>query len=230
MGGPRSDSASPRPRQAPTACWTLSGLVIMLLLAGGCAVPRWVPFIGKSDTAAPRASVTAAAAPEQQSESKPAGSAPTQAPRVSLDDDSVTDRVVAVVNNDAITLMEVQESIVAAKQENRGSMPSDEDMAKEFLSRLIDMRLQLQEADREKIIVEDAEVDEELNARLKKLPGTPTRQEFEDALKAQGLAIEAVKRRIREGLRLARVVRRKVTLRVSVNVGEINQDLEQNRG
>jgi peptidyl-prolyl cis-trans isomerase SurA len=227
-GAPRSLPASARPRKMPDAApWKVLGLVIVLVLAGGCAVPGWVPLIGKSSKAEPPSSVATGPA---AGESKPIGSAPVEAPRVSLDDDAVTDRVVAVVNNDAITLMEVQESIVAAKQENRGQMPSDEDLAKEFLSRLIDMRLQLQEADREKIIVEDAEVDDELSARLKKLPGNPTRQDFEEAMKAQGLAVESVKRRIREGLRLSKVVRRKVTLRVSVNDQEIDQYLEQNRG
>jgi peptidyl-prolyl cis-trans isomerase SurA len=189
--------------------------------------------VGKADKTGPPPSGQAAPAPAESKpagESKPAEASTPVSPRIGLDDDSVTDRIVAVVNNDAITLMEVQESIVAAKQESRGPMPSDEEMAKEFLSRLIDMRLQLQEADRERITVDDAEVDEELSARLKQLPGSPSRQVFEDALKAQGLTIESVRRRIREGLRLSRVVRRKVTLRVSVNDQEINQYLEQNRG
>jgi peptidyl-prolyl cis-trans isomerase SurA len=191
-------------------------------------VPGWVPLVGKKSPTPPPAA-TAESAPEEKVDAKPAAPA-SPANRISLDDDSVSDRVVAVVNNDAITLMEVQESVVAAKQENRGTMPPDEELAKEFLTRLIDMRLQLQEADREKIIVDDAEVDEELAARLKKFPGAPTRQQFEDALKAQGMSLDSVKRRIREGIRLARVVRRKVTLRVSVNDQEITQYLEQNRG
>ena len=138
--------------------------------------------------------------------------------------------MVAVVNNDAITLVEVQESIVAAKQDNRGSLPSDQELAKEFLGRLIDVRLQLQEADREKITVEEIEVDEELAARLKRLPGGPTRQQFEESLKSQGLSMDAVRRRVRESIRLSKVVRRKVTLRVSVTDQEIAQYLEQNRG
>jgi hypothetical protein len=92
-------------------------------------------------------------APVAEAKAKPV---PPPAPsnRLSLDDESVSDRVVAVVNNDAITLMEVQESVVAAKQDNRGGLPPDDELAKEFLSRLIDTRLQLQEADRERITVE----------------------------------------------------------------------------
>jgi peptidyl-prolyl cis-trans isomerase SurA len=197
-----------------------------IIVAGGCAVPGWVPFVGNKG-APPPAATTEAPAEDTTAAKSPLSASVT--PRISLDDDSVSDRVVAIVNNDAITLMEVQETIVAAKQENRGPMPSDEELAKEFLTRLIDMRLQLQEADREKITVDEAEVDEELAARLKKVPGGPTRQQFEEALKAQGMSMDAVKRRIREALRMSKVVRRKVTLRVSVNDGEIETYLEQNR-
>jgi peptidyl-prolyl cis-trans isomerase SurA len=208
-------------------------LLAVLLVTAGCAVPGWVPLVGKADKAAAPAPEPAPQPPvaaKPPEEAKPAAPAPSPSSHGGLDDDAVTDRIVAVVNNDAITLMEVQESIVAAKQENRGPMPPDDEMAKEFLARLIDVRLQLQEADREKISVDDAEVDEELTSRLKQLPGSPSRQVFEDALKAQGLTIDSVKRRIREGLRLSRVVRRKVTLRVSVNDQEIDRYLEDNRG
>jgi peptidyl-prolyl cis-trans isomerase SurA len=202
-------------------------LVGVLVLTGGCAMPGWVPFVGKKPPAPP-APAAAESAPVEKTEAPPAPpSEPTN--RLSLDDESVSDRVVAVVNNDAITLMEVQESIVAAKQDNRPGLPSDDELAKEFLTRLIDVRLQLQEADRERITVEEVEVDEELAARLKRFPGSPTRQQFEEALKVQGMSLDAVRRRIREGLRVARVVRRKVTLRVSVNDQEISRYLEQNR-
>jgi peptidyl-prolyl cis-trans isomerase SurA len=203
-------------------------LVGALGLAGGCAAPSWMPFVGKKPPG-PAAAASEASGSETEAAARPAPAAPAPPERVDLHDDSVSDRVVAVVNNDAITLMEVQESIVAAKQESRGAVPSDEELAKEFLARLIDTRLQLQEADREKIIVDDAEVDEELASRLKRFPGTPTRAQFEEALKAQGMSLDSVRRRIRESLRLARVVRRKVTLRVSVNDQEIAQYLEKNR-
>jgi peptidyl-prolyl cis-trans isomerase SurA len=206
---------------------TLLCLLGALGLTSGCATPGWVPFIGKKQPA-PAAPETQAALPDAGSRPAPAaGGAPPE--RLNVDDDAISDRVVAVVNNDAITLMEVQESIVAAKQEGRAAVPSDDELAKEFLTRLIDVRLQLQEADREKITVDDVEVDEELSSRLKKFPGNPSRQQFEEALKAQGMSLDSVKRRIREGLRVAKVVRRKVTLRVSVNDQEIAQYLEQNR-
>src|SRR5437764_353131 len=71
-------------------------------------------------------------------------------------DEGIADRVVAVVNNDAITLSELQETIVAYRAENRETRSggaSDAELAKQFLPKLIDSRLQLQEADREKTTV-----------------------------------------------------------------------------
>jgi peptidyl-prolyl cis-trans isomerase SurA len=46
---------------------------------------------------------------------------------------------------------------------------------------------------------------------------------------AQGLTLDAVKRRIRDDIRVSRVVRRKVALRVSVTDAEIARYLEDNR-
>ena len=95
-----------------------SALVLTLtpLLLGGCAMPGWVPFLGT-----PKPSRTAVAAPparERASVSTPLrpGDVRTRAMDA---DDAVSDRVVAVVNNDAITLGELQESIVGYRQENR---------------------------------------------------------------------------------------------------------------
>jgi peptidyl-prolyl cis-trans isomerase SurA len=144
-------------------------------------------------------------------------------------DDDIDDRVVAVVNNDAITLGELLESIVAFRQENRQrAAPTDEELAREFLTRLIDTRLQLQEAERERIVVDDAEVAEELAERVKRY-GVTTQEELETLLKDQGLSLDAVRARVRDSLRVSKVVRRKVTLRISVTDQEVEQYLEENR-
>ena len=155
-----------------------------------------------------------------ESRPEPARTAPAE---------DVTDRVVAVVNNDAITLGEVQEAVAAFRQENRGRAgDSDEDLGRQFLTRLIETRLQLQEAEREKVVVDDSEVDEELAERMKRF-GTHSQAEIEALIKSQGLSVDAVKRRVRDSVRIGKVVRRKVTLRVSVTEEEIDRYLAQNR-
>jgi peptidyl-prolyl cis-trans isomerase SurA len=219
-------------------------VALLAVLAGGCAIPRWVPFLGSKDgertpaaKGVSRAGRSAGAGgktsmrlPDEPGE--PPAEAPPPAPEKRpppVDPEDVIDRVVAVVNNDAITLGELQESIAAFRHESRGRVnASDEQLGKEFLTRLIDTRLQLQEADRERIAVEDSEVTEELESRLKRL-GASSLEDLEAMVKAQGITMDAVRRRIREGLRVAKVVRRKVSLRVSVTEQEIDRYLAENR-
>ncbi len=203
------------------------GLAAVALLVGGCAmptVPTWVPLLGKTKKPPSAKTVKAAPAP-------PPAPAPVEVKTTKpvVDDDSVADRVLAVVNNDAITLSEVQESVALYKQERRGQVTeSDDELVKQFLGRLIDSRLELQEADREKITVDDSEVDEEMLDRAKKF-NVSTKEEFEKLLKEQGLSIDAIRKRLRDSLRVSKVVRRKVMLRVSVTDEEITKYLDENR-
>jgi peptidyl-prolyl cis-trans isomerase SurA len=141
----------------------------------------------------------------------------------------VTDRVLAVVNNDAITLSDLQEAIAVYQYENRDRAPAPvNELAPQFLTRMIDNRLQIQEAEREKIVIDDVEIEEELADRLKKM-NVKSREEFDSMLKAQGLSIDAVKRRSSDEIRRNRVVGRKVRLRISVTEAEVTQYLEANR-
>jgi len=200
-------------------------VVALALVLGGCAVPSWMPLIGKPKGPPPPAPV--AGKPLSPDMPMP-GDVRVRPPE---HEEGVSDRVVAVVNNDAITLSELQESIVAYRAENRqgrGAAPSDDELAKQFLPKLINNRLQLQEADRERITVEDQEVSEELLERIK-IYNTKTIEEFEKLIQEQGITIESVKKRVREGLRVQKVIRRKVALRVSVTDTEIVQYVEENR-
>lgn len=197
------------------------------LLLGGCALPGWVPWLGKKDPPAPSPVATG---PSVHGEAVEAPRPGDVRQRTVEDADELSDRIIAVVNNDAITLGELQESIVSYRTENpeRQSGPSDADLRKEFLNRLIDSRLQLQEAEREKIVVEDAELNEEFRERIKRY-GVKTEEEFEKLVRAQGVTVESIKKRLRDGLKVSKLVRRRVTLRVSVTEAEISAYLEENR-
>ena len=200
-----------------------AALVAVAVLTGGCAVPGWVPWLGSE----PAPTGPPVAIQPKSPEVIQPGDVRVRSMTV---DDSVADRVIAVVNNDAITLGELQETIVAYRQEARQrGAASDEELAKQLLPRLIDSRLQLQEADREKITVEDAEVNEELIERVKATYGAKSMEEFERMVKDQGVNLDAVKKRLRDSLRVQKVIRRKVALRVSVTDQEIVQYLEENR-
>jgi peptidyl-prolyl cis-trans isomerase SurA len=207
----------------------LLGLTLAALVLGGCALPTmpgWMPWVGKKKEPPP----AAAEGTKAESLDTPKPGDVRQRP-IEDADESVTDRVIAVVNNDAITLGELQESIISYRTENGGQRtgPSDEDLRKEFLNRLIENRLQLQEADREKVVVEEIELNEEFLDRIKRY-GVKNEEEFEKLVRGQGVTVDSIKKRLRDGLKVQKLVRRKVTLRVSVTEAEISRYLEENRG
>ena len=196
----------------------LAAASLLALALGGCAASS--PGRTKDEPKPPPA--TAAPGP-------PKAEQPLE-PRVAANpkDEDVTDRVVAVVNNDAITLGELQEAIHHYRYQTRQETPVSDEFIKQFLTKMIENRLQVQEAERERIAVDDAEVEEELTERIKKLD-VSSRGAFEKVLKEQGLTMEAIKKRVRDDLRVARVINRKVRLRISVTETEITKYLEANR-
>ena len=201
-------------------------VVLLALALGGCTmpqwnpawVPAWVPVLG-SDSGGPPAPRRTAAATPRVIERPPAA-----------DDDEVLDRVIAVVNNDAITLGELEEAMAAARQQSGQQRPqgTDEQQRRDFLNRFIEGRLQIQEADREKITADDAEVDEELLERVKK-SNVKDIDEFKTILKDQGISYESIRKRLRDNIKMSKVIRRKVAIRVSVTDVEIDRYLEENR-
>jgi peptidyl-prolyl cis-trans isomerase SurA len=202
----------------------LAPLLVVLGL-GGCTIPQWnpawvpawVPLLGTDRGGAPPPP-RVAAAPRV-----------IERPPAAVDDDEILDRVVAVVNNDAITLGELEEAMVVARQPGQERPSgSDEKMRRDFLNRFIEARLQLQEADRERIGVDEAEIDEELLERVKK-SNLKDIDEFKAILKSQGISYDSIRKRLRDNIKLSKVVRRKVTIRVSVTDPEIDRYLEENR-
>ncbi|HEX4993821.1 MAG TPA: peptidylprolyl isomerase [Methylomirabilota bacterium] len=197
-------------------------LLVFPLMVSGCSIPTWVPLLGKSKPAAP-AEVAVA---------QPSASAPILTSRDQLHaSEDVVDRVICVVNNDAITQYELDEAELYYLAETR-ERPSDGEARKvlrtQLLQNLIENRIQLQQAEREKVVIEDAELAESLSDIMRKLKAKDE-AEFEGLIKTQGLTLEGVKKRLREQLMVQRVVRRKVALRISVTEQEIDRYLTENR-
>ena len=143
----------------------------------------------------------------------------------------MVDRVICVVNNDAITQYELDEAELYYLAETRERMTDGEArkaLRGRLLQNLIENRIQLQQAEREKVVVEDAELAENVADIMKKLKAKDDK-EFEEIIKSQGLTVEGVKKRLREQLMVQRVIRRKVALRISVTEQEIDKYLADNR-
>ena len=143
------------------------------------------------------------------------------------------DRVICVVNNDAITLYELDEAeahyLYETKQQEQMSDEARRELRDRLLQTIIENRIQLQQAEREKINAEDSEVQEQLNDIMKKV-NAQSAKDFEEVLKQQGLSLDGIKKRIRDQILVQRVTRRKVALRISVTEQEIDGYINANRG
>ena len=196
--------------------------VLLAVAAAGCSVPSWVPLAGKAKTPEP------APAPPPPMESRaPILSRPALPP----DSEAVVDRVICVINSDAVTLYELDEAEAFYLYENKLQPPPEEERAalrEKVLNGIVEKRLQLQQAEKEKIVVEDSEMKEQLDEIRKKL-GASTEAQFEEQIKAQGLTLEGVKKRLYDQLMVQRIIRRRVALRVTVTEEDIDQYLNANR-
>lgn len=208
-------------RRRPTVCL----LAVLSLATAGCtmAIPSWVPLLASAPKAPP-----AAEAPKPS----PPASAPILTSRDQIESSpDVVDRVICVVNNDAITQYELDEAELYYLAETREQMTDGEArkaLRARLLQTLIENRIQLQQAERDKVVIEDAELAENVADIMKKLKAKDDK-EFEEIIKSQGLTLEGVRKRLREQLMVQRVIRRKVALRISVTEQEIDKYLVDNR-
>ena len=196
--------------------------VAVALALSGCSAPSWMPFAGQAKAPEPPPP-----APPPHEVRAPILSRLAQLP----DAHAVVDRVVCVVNSDAVTLYELEEGEAYAIYESKQPPPTGEErvaLRDKVLASIIERRLQLQQAEREKIVVEDAEMKEQLDEIQKRL-GAKSEAQFEDMVKTQGLTLEGIKKRLREQLLVERIKRRRVNLRISVTEEDIDQYLNANR-
>jgi peptidyl-prolyl cis-trans isomerase SurA len=136
------------------------------------------------------------------------------------------DRVVAVVNNEAITLNELRDRLatVARQLRSRGTpLPAREVLEKQLLERLIVDRLQMQFARESGLRIPDAELDAALrriaeNNRL-------SLGDFRSALARDGIDWLRFREDIREEMTVARLREREVESRIVVSDGEIDNYL-----
>lgn len=136
------------------------------------------------------------------------------------------DRVVAVVNDEAITLYELRDRLatVARQLKSRGTpLPPRDVLEKQMLERLIVDRVQIQFAKEIGLRIPDAELDAALrriaeNNRL-------SLADFRVALERDGIEWRRFREDIREEMTIARLREREVESRIVVSDGEIDNYL-----
>jgi peptidyl-prolyl cis-trans isomerase SurA len=135
------------------------------------------------------------------------------------------DRIVARVNDDVITLSELQEEGLPLFERLRANYTGKElesqvqRAEREFLDQLILRRLQLQYANQIGISASDNDI----NAALKDVltRNNLTQEQLTDLLTREGLTLQDYKDRLREQIILARLMNQAVRSRVSVDASEV---------
>ncbi len=144
----------------------------------------------------------------------------------------VADRIVAVVNDDVITLSELNEEGSGYFQALIKEVPTDklqsemQKMRQEVLSHLIDQRLIEQQAAKLEIIISEQEVDQTLNTMLAE--NHATKETLAKDLAAKGITVEQYRHQIRSKMLQARVINRDIRSRIVVNDEMVNQFYKEN--
>jgi peptidyl-prolyl cis-trans isomerase SurA len=148
-----------------------------------------------------------------------------------VDDQPLIDRVVAVVNEDAITMSELQEASALYLRESKETLPPPgperEQFLRKVLARMIDHRLQIQEARREKIEVSDDELRQVMDDFVSRNGGD--RERIGQQLQAQGLTWEQIRRDMRDSVMAQKIRGRRISRRANVTEEEIDAYVAENR-
>ncbi len=132
----------------------------------------------------------------------------------------ILDRVVAVVNNEIITLSDLQREEALRK----GKANTDE---RQLLEDMIDRKLQLDAAKRAGMDVTDKDLADAI-ADIMKRNSLDTKK-FEEALAKEGLTLEQYKTELREQMTLSRMVGKYVRSGITVDEAEVRAYYERNR-
>ncbi len=136
------------------------------------------------------------------------------------------DRIIAVVNDEAITAFELRARLATVERQLRGQnvqLPPREVLERQLLERMITDRVQLQFARETGLRISDIELD----AAMRRIAdgNRLSLQDFRAALERDGVAWVKFREEIRDEILLSRVRDREVESRINVSDGEIDNYL-----
>jgi len=192
--------------RSQTSLRQLSGRALLLVLCAQAAAPAW--------SAQPAAS-----------QNKPAAARGAQAP---VPAEQFVDGIAAIVDKDVITLRELNAAMAQAQRELQAQkiqLPPQEVLQKQVLQRLIMERVQRHEADRMGIKVEDAQLDQAINAiaQRNKLTVPQLRAEVEKS----GTNWTDYRRSLADEVRLDRMRQRAVDSQIVISDSEVDAFLKE---
>jgi peptidyl-prolyl cis-trans isomerase SurA len=145
--------------------------------------------------------------------------------------EAVIDRIVAIVNQEIITLSEVEKYAETAEKELRSEDPiqrkeEKKQLYRKIIDKLIEERLIEQEAKKLGIKVTSKEIEaalEEIKQR-----NNLTQEEFERALAKEGLSIDALKKQIEKRLQNTKLINFSLKMDVKMDEKKLREFYEKN--
>jgi peptidyl-prolyl cis-trans isomerase SurA len=143
------------------------------------------------------------------------------------------DRVVAVVNKEVITWSdlykmmesEASEQMKALNEEERRKVFKENEAV--FLDKLIDMKLQIQEAGKVGIAVSSEDVKEAIESVKKKY--SLTDKSLEESLQKEGMTLEGYKKRLSEQILISQFINQQIRNKIVVSEDEVKKYMQAHK-
>lgn len=142
------------------------------------------------------------------------------------------DKIIAVVNNEVITQKELNDFLnfmrMQLSREYKGSALEKkiDSMKNDLLDKLIEDRLILQEAKKDKITIDEARIKARINEIKKRYPGD---QEFQADLSRQGMVQADIEKKIREQFLMYSIIDKKIKSKILVRPEEVTSFYNENK-
>jgi peptidyl-prolyl cis-trans isomerase C len=137
--------------------------------------------------------------------------------------------VAAKVNGVPITTLELNRSFQAQVQVPYATVQEDpraKEVLRQILDNLIDRELLLQQAKSLKMAVPAQQVDTQMQQLLKRFP---SQEAFEQALTAQNLSLDAVKKDVERQMLRQQLVKKEILDKVTVSAGDVQTFYDKNK-
>lgn len=138
----------------------------------------------------------------------------------------VVERIVARINNEVIFQSELEDYVRLVRAQ-MGIEEQGEEVKKKVLNQLIEEKILLQQADKEKIEISDDEVKTALQNLRDKFP---TKEDFNKELRKQGLTLTELQENLSRQLKIMKLVERDVKRKIQVTSKEVKEYYLQHKG
>jgi peptidyl-prolyl cis-trans isomerase SurA len=141
------------------------------------------------------------------------------------------DRIVAVVNDDVITLNELRrrlDSVIEQLRRQGTPLPPRDVLEQQMLERMVMEKMQLQYAQEIGVHVDDARLDEAMQRIA--VQNELSMTQFRQILERDGVPFDRFRENVRDEMIVARVREREVDSRINISEGEIDHYLQSEAG